>query len=50
MPAMRALGSMSRNWPIVVPVLLWPNAGSAPSIITIVQVRIRRLMAAPALT
>ena len=32
------------------PVLLWPNAGSAPSISATVQVRILRLMAAPALT
>src|SRR2546426_910822 len=31
MPATRALGSMSRNAPIVVPVLLWPHAGTAAS-------------------
>src|SRR5687767_4580348 len=30
MPAMRALGSMSRDCPIVVPVLLWAQAASAP--------------------
>src|ERR1044072_6637142 len=47
MPVMRALGSISRNVPIVVPVLLCPHAGTAASSVNSAADRIRFLMRTP---